>query len=154
MAITAREMVYSVRMSGRPEFYSGRPARHYDLSGKQLFGIYTKIKEELGEEQATAFVTMVEKIGSLSATNFLNTLYALEANEWVYDDKLSINDSDIDVGPDNPSRNAIAFATIASAISGGGHDETEYIRNTFFQMINHHPKAERKGFDYGTDFRW
>lgn len=46
MGITARDIVYSVGMSGRPEFYSGRRAMTCDLDGDKLFGIYNKIQEK------------------------------------------------------------------------------------------------------------
>lgn len=82
MAISARKIVYSVGMSGRPEFYSGRGATMSDLDGDRLYAIYQKIAQELGTRQADAFVTMVKKLKTLSATNFLNALYALELNDW------------------------------------------------------------------------
>lgn len=151
MKITARDIVYSTRMSGRPEFYSGRPPMSCDLNGEKLSKIHSAIKEKIGEKQAESFVTMIENLSNLSATNFLNSLYSLEANNWEY---VPTSEGNIDVGPDGPQRGAIAFATIfAVPASMEGWDETDYIRNTFFNMIGHKIKKseERDIFGYTTD---
>lgn len=131
MAISAREIVYSVGMSGRPEFYSGRGALFEDLPIDKLVRIHTIIGENFGADAAKAFVTMMENLKSLSATNFLNALYALEANNWVY---YPVHESDIDVGHDGPQRAAVAFATIFSSLSSN-RDDTEYIRMRFLSKI-------------------
>lgn len=132
--ITAKKIVISAGMSPRPEYYSGRGAKISDLNGDILFAIYKQIKEKMGDKQAEAFVNMIENIKSLSATNFLNCLYVLEANDWIY---VPFKESDIDVGPDVPGREAIAFATLFSGYASHGEDSTEYIRNSFFVLIGH-----------------
>lgn len=136
MAISAREIVRSVGMSDRPEYYSGRGATTSDLNGDKLYAIYQKITQELGASQADAFVTMVKKLKTLSATNFLNSLYTLERYNWT--NNISFHESDIDIGPDVPGREAIAFATLAEALFGGSHprrDDTEYIRSSFLRKV-------------------
>ena len=102
----------------------------------ELYAIYQKITKELGTKQADAFVTMVKKLKTLSATNFLNSLYTLERCEWA--ENISFHESNIDIGPDGPGREAIAFATLAEALSGGSHtrrDDTEYIKSSFFRKV-------------------
>lgn len=142
MAITAIEIVNSVRgMSSRPEFYSGRGAVFSDLSGNHLFEIHSKIREKIGTEQADAFVTMVENLECLSATNFLNALYSLEANNWVYQ---PVEESNIDLGPDGPGRMAIALGTIGASLFSTGRDDTVYIRESFFSKIGYHPKNNQE----------
>lgn len=134
--ISAREIVRSVGMSDRPEYYSGRGATTSDLDGDKLYAIYQKITKELGTKQADAFVTMVKKLKTLSATNFLNSLYTLERCEWA--ENISFHESNIDIGPDGPGREAIAFATLAEALSGGSHtrrDDTEYIKSSFLRKV-------------------
>lgn len=139
MAMSAREIVYSVRgMSGRPEFYSGRGATISDLDGDRLYAIYQKIAQELGTRQADAFVTMVKKLKTLSATNFLNALYALERNDW---NLTEFNESNIDLGSDRAGRDIITFTTVAESLFSCGIDDTEYIRSSFLRKI---------GFDRGT----
>lgn len=133
MAISASEIVYSVRgMSGRPEFYSGRGATTSDLDGNRLYAIYQKIEQELGSRQAEAFVSMVKELKVLSATNFLNALYALEENDW---NLTQFNESNIDVGPEEEGRGLIALATVAESLFYCGRDDTEYIRSSFLSKI-------------------
>lgn len=142
MAISAREIVYSVKgMSGRPEYYSGRGATMSDLDGDRLYAIYQKIEQELGTRQADAFVTMVEKLKTLSATNFLNALYALERNDW---NLTEFNESNIDLGSDGAERGIIAFATIAEGLFGCGRDDTEYIRSSFLRKLGFPERGSRE----------
>lgn len=133
--ISAREIVYSAGMSDEPEYYSGRGATTSDLDGDILYNIYIQIKEKLGTNQANEFVTMVENLKELSATNFLNALYFLERNNWKYK---QFRESKIDLGCDRPGREAIAFATIAEALFQTRYsrpDQTEYIKREFFRKI-------------------
>jgi len=76
------------RMSARPEYYSGRGVNTGDLNHKHLLMIHTGIKKELGDDQAAAFVEMLQVLEDMSATGFLNSLYRLEANGWKFDKKL------------------------------------------------------------------
>ncbi len=152
MAISAREIVYSVKgMSGRPEYYSGRGATMSDLDGDRLYAIYQKIAQELGTRQADAFVTMVEKLKTLSATNFLNALYALERNDW---NLTEFNESNIDVGPDGAGRGMIAFATVAESLFFCGRDDTEYIRSSFLRKIGFErgPREREREYCYDDDY--
>ena len=149
MEITAREIVYSIGMSARPEFYSGRGAVWYDLSGDKLFQIHSKIKEKIGTKQAAAFVTMVENLSELSATNFLNALYSLEANDWEYH---PVSESNIDVGPDGYGRMPVAMATIGTSLFNLGRDDTDFIRDNFFAKIGYRGKNSKKESD--IDFHY
>ncbi|MBR6504844.1 MAG: hypothetical protein IKT41_03940 [Clostridia bacterium] len=131
--ITAEKIVHEVGMSARPEYYSGRGARRSDLSGEKLIAIHKIITEKLGKSQAKEFVTMVKSISCLSATNFLNSLFALEANDWVYHQR---EENDIDLGPDGPGRLAIGIASLGEAMFSSSHgDETYIIRNSFLQEL-------------------
>ena len=126
--ITAREIVREARMCDDPSYYSGYRARRHDLSGERLIIIHKKIKEELGENQAKEFVTMIKEISSLSATNFLKQLYAMEENGWKYSEKPKCK---IDLGTDGNKTEAIGFATVCCSLTGP--DETEIIRREFFE---------------------
>ena len=78
----ARELVESVRMSARPGYYSGRGATTSDLNDKLLNNIADLIKEHFGDQAHDNYVKMVWDMPSLSATAFLNNLYALERAKW------------------------------------------------------------------------
>lgn len=82
MAITAKEIVRSVDIVDLPEYYSGKDVNFSDLNGDKLYAIYLKIKENLGDNQANAYVIMVQQLKILTASNFLECLYALEKNNW------------------------------------------------------------------------
>ncbi len=145
MAISAREIVYSVGMSGRPEYYSGRGATASDLNGDMLYAIYHKILHELGVRQANVFVAMVKKLKTLSATNFLNALYALERNDWKL---MEFNESNVDVGPDGNSRGIIALATVVDSIFYCGRDDTEYIRSSFLRKMGFERDPREREIEY------
>lgn len=80
--ISAVDIVRLCGVSDRPDCYRGRCATTHDLDGDMLYNIYQKIKEEIGTKQANAFSTMVQELYPLSASNFLNSLYALERCNW------------------------------------------------------------------------
>ena len=71
------------KMSPRPEYYSGRGVNPGDLNEGHLETIHQAILEEKGAEAAEAFVSMVEAIPVLSATDFLLSLGALDRNKFV-----------------------------------------------------------------------
>ena len=132
----ARQIVMEAGMSARPEFYSGRGAITLDLNDKILEKVYQGVKREYGEEATEQFVQMVANIPKLSATDFLQTLYNLEGNNWKWDKERLSSGKGIDVGPDygDGTREAIAFATIAGVLYGdSSRDETEYIRGEFLR---------------------
>ena len=139
--ITAEKIVHEVGMSARPEYYSGRGARRSDLSGEKLIAIHKIITEKLGERQAKEFVTMIKNISCLSATNFLNSLFALEANGWVYK---KVEESDVDLGPDGPGRLAVGIASLGEAMFSSSHgDETYLIRISFLHELGIPVKRDR-----------
>ena len=147
MLITAKKIINSIGRCERPEYYSGRGATTTDLDGDKLFAIYTKIREEIGKKEAEAFVTMIENLEYLSMTNFLNALYALENNQWVYK---PVVENDIDIGSDNSTRGAVALGVIGSAILGKP-DDTDYIKRSFFSKIGYTARSKvRVGYDGRT----
>ena len=126
MAITAREIVSYVGMNNHPEYYSGRGAIWTDLSGHNLFVIYKTIKIAFGMNAAEAFVTMVENLRVLSATNFLNALYALEKRNWVYEPVEESIDDEAKLG----------------------RDDTQHILATFLAKLGKYPKRDKPEWMY------
>lgn len=85
--ISARQIIHNYcggRLSGRPEFYSGRGPNEGDLNSRHLGEIHAGINKEIGDAAAKAFVQMVEVVEDMSATAFLNSLYRLERARWVF----------------------------------------------------------------------
>lgn len=128
-----RKIISSVGLSDSPEYYSGRGATISDIDGEKLYSIYKKILEEMGEKQAKAFVTMVKSLKQLSATNFINALYALEINDWKGFDEG--NTDNVAVAPDGVERKANGLATITEKIIFCGRDDTNRIRTSFLRKI-------------------
>lgn len=128
---SAKEIICSVGMCERPEYYLGRGARTSDLDGNKLYSIYQKITQEIGEKQAKTFVNMIKEMKMLSATNFLNAFYELEQNNW----ELNIserNTKNYDV------TEAIAFATLSNVISDRNQrDDTDWIKSVFLRKIRY-----------------
>lgn len=74
-----------VRRSGldeRPEYYSGLPASIAYLDAMTLMRLHAAIVRQFGVEASKAFYRMVRDLPRLEPTRFLQTLYALEANQW------------------------------------------------------------------------
>lgn len=143
--MSVRELIHArkINISARPEFYSGRGATLTDLNSDILEKLYAAIKVEYGVQPAAAFVKMVADIKPLSATAFLNRLYALEGSGWQFKTRLQC-DSDIDLGPDNEGRMSIALATIGNLLGGRLNDETEAIRRPF--LMKHQEEFDVKKY--------
>lgn len=80
----AHEIVRNAGLSDMPEYYSGRGAILEDLNSITLEKIYREIDASFGNRASDSFVRMVADIPKLSATDFLISLYSLEANGWEY----------------------------------------------------------------------
>lgn len=128
LQMSAREIISNYcqgRMSGRPEFYSGRGAITSDLNSDLLEMIYKGIRAEIGAPAAMNFVQMVNDQPSLAATHFLHQLYELERNKWVW------------VKPLDPQVNEVAFTNeleaLCTVMSFDPHrrDDTFRIRYAF-----------------------
>jgi hypothetical protein len=87
------------------------------------------IHENLGAKAYTNFIKMVWGMEKLSATAFLNNLYALEEHNW---DLEAFEKSESAVSPSNQHQ---AFATVVSSIKKSSErDDTWYIRNGFVKI--------------------
>jgi len=139
---TAFEIVMQCRMSGRPEFYSGRGATSRDLSSDKLESIYGRIEKHPGKKAAEDFARMVADIPVLSATDFLLSLYRLEANGWAWDKRL--------LGRENGLYARMpgeALGTIVSALGGFlDRDDTVGIR---YEFLKKHSLKDPKMRTYG-----
>lgn len=125
----AREIVVEAGMSARPGFYSGRGATTSDLNDKILEKVYQGILKNYGQEPAKEFVNMVADIPKLSATDFLLTLYRLEAHEWKWDKRFLGSEKGI-----YPEDEGSAMATVIDVLYGMNKtDETDYIRGEFLR---------------------
>ena len=145
MSITAKQLIEKARMSTRPEYYSGRGVNLSDLNWQHLQVIYNGIKENLDDAACQNFLQLIENIQSLSATNFLNQLYSLESNGWIY---RPFSEDDIDLGPDIPQRGTIAFATLMSPYNRCHNADTNFIRNKFFYLIGYKTEELVSYFDH------
>jgi hypothetical protein len=126
------KIIRSVGMSLRPEFYSGRGATTCDLNHQHLEGIWSGIKEQIGEAEAESFVQLVRKIKVMSATTFLQELYALCDNNWQLDedreDALGIA---IQKDADGDYMTSHGLATLGAGLFSNGRDQTQEIKAWF-----------------------
>ena len=120
----ARDYVGHVGMSKRPAYYSGHGARRGDLSAKQLLGIYDQILEHEGIGPALEFIKMVGSLKSLGATPFLEELYRLQYNGWIFKPGDPPKDWAIDGRMEDGSLQASALCAIFQAMAGPARDET------------------------------
>lgn len=126
--ITAREMVQSVGLESWPGYYKGRGARYNDLDGARLANIHQKIRENLGQDAANAFVTMVENVKVLSVKKFLESLYALEQNNWRFSEAIQI---EINERKENYGAMSAVYEYHESL-----YDDTSAIKRSFWANIN------------------
>lgn len=152
MPMTAREIISEYtkgRLCGRPEFYSGRGACRSDLNSDILEQLYQGILKEHGEKAAKQYALMVQAIDVLSATFFLNSLYALESNKWILSKPKARTEAmdHIDVTPDDGDmgkRVASGMAGVMAWTTGGAErDDTFMIRGEFLQKHGLEQKMPR-----------
>lgn len=136
--ITAREIVQANGFDSNPEYYKGRGARYNDLEGTILANIHQKIKTDLGDSAAQAFVTMIQNVKVLSVKKFLESLYALEKNGWEFSEKIQndINEKKEDYGKMN----------VVYEYHHSLKDDTELIKRSFLANIS--GKNELRNFRF------
>ncbi len=135
--LSAADIVVLAGMASRPSYYSGLGATTTDLNAARLEKIYNGIEQNYGKDAAENFVKMVADIPKLSATDFLLTLYSLEANRWKWNKKFLRKRNGTHVDGE-----AVAFATVMGVMSGdNARDETPVIRRAF--LAAHIIKAPR-----------
>ena len=137
--ITAREIVQSVGLNCLPNYYKGRGARFNDLDGTKLANIHQKIQENLGKDAARAFVTMVENVKVLSVKKFLESLYALEQNDWRFSEVIQI---EIDEKKENYGSMSAVYEYHENL-----YDDTVAIRRSFLANINKNADLRQVRFE-------
>lgn len=141
-----KQILRESSMSTSPSFYSGRGATTSDLNYKILTSIASKIEFYISAEAKKNFVDMVADIPKLSATDFLITLYRLEANNWIWDKQLLSSAGGISVDGE-----VDAFATVMSVMGGmSSTNETIFIRSVF---LAENGKESKEDYESYFDFR-
>lgn len=143
-----KEIIRSNRLSTRPEYTSGRGAILCDLNGNQLEGIYQGILKEFGKKPAKNFIKMVADIKVMSCTTFLEELYLLHSNDWLYNNKPEEHQANGITIPkndegeyDDKSMISGMFGMLA-AMTNSGRDETPQIKNFFLSRHGVKPNGE------------
>lgn len=147
--MTAKEIIraYCQRLSPHPDYYSGRGATAGDLNSEMLEQLHAGILKEIGKKSAEQFVDMVANIDVLSATLFLNSLFALEANKWKWEKlkKASKGNDHIEItsSPEPDAKFVSGMVSLESWLGGGSmRDETPLIRDDF---LRNHGRASQAG---------
>lgn len=118
-----REIITSAGMSARPAYYSGRGPHRGDLNLEKLNTIADGIQKHYGIAAHDNFAEMVWAMQSLSATAFLDRVYALEAHGW-----------DLAKIKDRPEKHTaidsdeVAYSTVIEAVKNLGHKSTPKIK--------------------------
>lgn len=127
-----KDIIRNNRMSTRPEYYSGRGATTSDLNEQILFGIHKDLKNEFGEDAGNGFVKMIDGIKVLSATAFLNGLYELYYNNWIYNeqqpDSITIQKDD-----DGNYNSTVGMIGVIDSLFSCGRDDTQQIKSHFLR---------------------
>lgn len=131
----AKKIVKEAGMVSAPGYYSGRGATTSDLNDRKLEAIYQGIQRGHGVDAANQYAQMVADIPKLSATDFLLTLYTLEARDWKWNKRLLGNERGVYVdGRTDREKMAVGLATIGGALFGdNARDETYSIRREFLK---------------------
>lgn len=153
--MTAKEIIraYCQRLSPHPDYYSGRGATVGDLNSEMLGQLHAGIVKEIGQKAGEQFLDMVSGIDVLSATLFLNSLFALEANKWKWKKRKKeskANDHiEITSSPDPDEKFVSGMVSLESWLGGGSmRDETPLIRDEF---LIKHGRASQAGQWPGMD---
>ncbi len=137
-------IIYGVGMSLRPEFFAGRGANTSDLNHKRLHGIWLGIKDTISDTAADSFVQMVSKIEVISATTFLQELYALCDNDWQLDEHHE-DAPGIVIQKDNNGNHMVAHGIMAMSaamsIAEAEIDQTQEIKAWFLKCRGVPPKG-------------
>ena len=127
-----KDIIRNNRMSTRPEYYSGRGATTSDLNDQILFGIHKDLKKDFGEDAGNGFVKMIDGIKVLSATAFLNGLYELYYNNWIYNeqqpDSITIQKDD-----DGNYNSTVGMIGVIDSLFSCGRDDTQQIKSHFLR---------------------
>lgn len=123
--ICAKEIVSNCGLRSDHEFYTGRGATLLDLTSAKLEDIYQQIEQRCGNDASYNFVKMIVDIPVLSATDFLLTLYRLEKNKWIWNQKLLTKEQRNHVGGQE--------TTLQLITGSNGLDETKDIRKWFLK---------------------
>jgi hypothetical protein len=141
---TLSEIIYDSGMSNRPEFYSGRGVILDDLNSGILEKIYQGIVGSFGKVAGESFITMVESMPKLTATDFLLTLHTLQSSNWVYN-KPSVGAIEIGKNKDGEYDLCSGFAAISGILFGDSkRDETYSIRGDFLRSHGRKEKEREK----------
>ena len=79
-----RDICEASGIAPRPSYYSGRGPTTSDLNDAILTKMHGLIHGHHGERAAAAFVALVAALPIPSASAFLNAVFALEDNNWVF----------------------------------------------------------------------
>lgn len=121
----------NVSIMPQASYYSGSPAKRTDLDGQKLFSIYSDLTKECGEKAGDNFISLVRGMETLALTPFINSLFALETNGWIYTKK-GVSNKKIYVDSIGTAK-----ATVFNALTGGTStvDETKIIKSEFESLL-------------------
>ena len=83
-----KDIVEHCGMKSNPAKYSGKIANKKDLSESRLECIFDEVENNLGHEAANNFIQLIEYLPNLAPAPFLKSLYNLEKNNWIWEEKL------------------------------------------------------------------
>ncbi|MDD5649909.1 MAG: hypothetical protein PHF86_05730 [Candidatus Nanoarchaeia archaeon] len=141
--LSACEIVSKIGMSMRPEFYSGNGARIDYLNHLTLEKLYKEIESGYGRKAAQNYVQMVADIPVLYPTDFLLSLYKLEARDWKWEKSMLGNEKGIYAGDFITG----AVTTISILANSTEIDETRAIRDSFLRNHGIEIKEEKNNYN-------
>lgn len=129
-----RRIVTTSGLSDRPEFYSGRGTMLCDLNSNMLYLIYKKLAR-LAPNKGLNMAKMTLEMSSLGATEFLENLYSLAANNYDLE-KIKLTSDNVSFGSARGnSMLAIGLASLASSLSSTRIDATPSIKESFLNKL-------------------
>lgn len=148
-----RRIITTSGLSDRPEFYSGRGTMLSDLNSDMLNLIYKKIAR-LDLNKGLNMAKMTLEMETLGATEFLENLYLLAANNYDLE-KIKLSSDNVSFGNSRGnSMFAIALASLASSLSSTRIDATLSIKECFInklpeEVINN---IDLEKINYGNEY--
>ena len=148
-----RRIITTSGLSDRPEYYSGRGAMLCDLNSNMLYLIYKKLAR-LDSNKGLNMVKMTLEMSTLGATEFLENLYSLAANNYDLE-KIKLSSDNVSFGNSRGnSMFANGLASLASSLSSTRGDATPSIKECFINKIPEEVinNIDLQQIDFGNDY--
>ncbi len=125
-------------LSAMASKYAGRTMGYCDVKVDDLTTLHYQISELYGKPAGENFVTMINELQVLTASNFLQALELLELNNFIWKSSSVESAQSLPADKDNPGGTLMGVALTFSKAAPSLGEEVEvsnYLRDVFLKKI-------------------